>query len=197
MSPLIVGLTGGIGSGKSTVAKIFEAFSIPCYSADVRAKQLMVEDSVLMRQLKEHFGEELYQEGRLNRAWLASRIFHSESDRIFVNSVVHPAVKQDFERWVESNSSPYVLKEAAILFETGGYKDLDATILVTAPEDVRVSRVMKRDGATESEVKSRIRSQWSDDRKMKLADFVLLNDGEHALIPQVKAIHETILRRTN
>lgn len=197
MKPLRIGITGGIGSGKSTVAKIFEAFGIPCYYADSNAKRLMVEDDEVKSDLIAYFGEELYPEGVLNRAWLAQKIFESEEDRQFVNGVVHPAVAKDFEKWADEQSAPYVLREAAILFETGGYKSSDANILVTAPEEVRIERVMNRDGVDRQSVVARIRSQWSDEHKSKLADFIILNDGNSTLIPQVHTIHEAILSRAD
>lgn len=197
MKALQIGITGGIGSGKTTVAEIFEAFGIPCYYADSRAKALMVEDEEVKSDLIEYFGVELYPDGVLNRPWLAKRIFESEEDRSFVNGVVHPAVGRDFNKWAEEQDAPYVLREAAILFETGGYKLSDANILVTAPEEIRIERVVNRDGVTADQVKARMRAQWSDDHKRKLADFIILNDGNTPLIPQVKHIHETLLSRAN
>lgn len=198
MKKLSIGLTGGIGSGKSTVARVFEDLGIPCYYADDRAKTLMNEDRILRDQLSEHFGPGLYKEdGQLDRQWLAARIFRDEEERSFVNSVVHPAVGRDFERWKLAQDAPYVLKEAAILFETGGYKQSDANILVTAPDRIRIERVIRRDGVTEEQVQARMDAQWSDERKSGLADFIILNDGNEALIPQVSSIHEAILSRAN
>lgn len=198
MSKVIqVGLTGGIGSGKSTVAKIFEAFNIPCYYADDRAKWLMEHDDELVSELKGAFGEELYTEGRLNRPWLAERIFNNPEERKTVNALVHPAVGRDFDKWSAEQDSPYVLKEAAILFETGGHVLSDFNILVTAPEDLRIQRVKDRDSSTTEQVKSRMDAQWSDEKKAELADFIILNDEKQPLIPQVKNIHEAILRKSN
>lgn len=194
---LSIGLTGGIGSGKTTVAKIFEAFNIPVYYADDRAKLLMNEDEQLMSQLIEEFGEELYAGGSLNRAWLAQQIFNNDAARGKVNALVHPAVGRDFSEWLEACDAPYALKEAAILFETNGYLQNDANILVTAPENIRTNRVMERDSATADQVKARMNAQWPDEKKEGLADFVVINDGNHPLIPQVQSIHEALLIRAN
>lgn len=195
--PLNIGLTGGVGSGKSTVASIFETLDIPAYVADDRAKEIMVNDLEVKHMLLDHFGTELYAGGTLNRKWLADRIFSNEDDRIFVNSVVHPAVEQDFQDWRAQQDVPYVLREAAILFETGGYRNSDANILVTAPKATRMERVMNRDNTTREKVLNRMKVQWPDDRKQELADFTITNDGEQPLIPQVLKIHEDILRRAN
>lgn len=192
-----VGLTGGIGSGKSTVARIFEAFGIPCYYADDRAKELMHSDESLQADLIEEFGSDVYQDGTLNRPLLAKIIFENDDARERMNGIVHPAVGKDYEEWQAEQDAPYVLKEAAILFETGGYKQSDANILVTAPEELRLKRVMKRDGADKEQVLARMRAQWSDEKKSKLADFIILNDEDHSLITQVKEIHEALLVRAN
>lgn len=194
---LNIGLTGGIGSGKSTVAKIFESLGIPHYSADDRAKWLMSHDADLVEKLTSHFGEQVYLGGELNRPFLAEKIFSNPDERDWVNGVVHPAVARDFERWRASSNAPYVIREAAILFETGGHVLSDSNILVTAPESIRIERVVKRDGVTEDQVKSRMDAQWSEEKKIPLADFIILNDGKNPLIPQVLKIHETILRRAN
>ncbi|NVK04904.1 MAG: dephospho-CoA kinase [Flavobacteriia bacterium] len=194
---LNVGLTGGIGSGKSTVAQIFEAFGIPCYYADDRAKELMRSDENLKSDLIEEFGADVYQDGSLNRSLLAKIIFEDDSARERINGLVHPAVGRDYEEWQANQNSAYVLKEAAILFETGGYKASDYNILVTAPEELRLRRVMERDGAKKEEVLARMRAQWSDEKKSKLADFIILNDEDHSLITQVKEIHEALLIRAN
>lgn len=194
---LKVGLTGGIGSGKSTVAKVFEAFGIPCYYADDRAKMLMHSDESLKMDLIEEFGPEIYNDGHLDRKLLAQIVFNDDSARERINGLVHPAVGRDFETWSQEQSSSYVLKEAAILFETEAYKLNDFNILVTAPESLRIARVKKRDGVEEHEVRARMRAQWSDEKKAKLANFVILNDEQHSLINQVKDIHEALLSRAN
>ncbi len=194
---LDIGLTGGIGSGKTTVARIFEEFGVPCYYADTRAKEIMNEDEELRSALISEFGPDVYADGVLNRGFLAQIIFEDSSARDEVNALVHPAVGRDYEEWKAAQKAPYVLKEAAILFETGGYKMSDAVILVTAPEEVRIDRVMKRDSTSREKVKARMDAQWSDAKKEALADFIIFNDGKQLLIPQVKQIHETILSRAN
>ncbi len=196
-TPLNIGLTGGIGSGKTTVARVFESLGIPCYYADDRAKWLMKNDRELKEGLIRAFGAELYIDGELNRPWLAEQIFVDSRAREKVNALVHPAVAQDYKSWLYSQQTPYVLREAAILFETGGYLQSDANILVRAPEEVRLKRVMERDDATEEQVRSRMNAQWSDERKAELADFIILNDTENHIISQVLEIHETLLRRAN
>lgn len=195
--PLVIGLTGGIGSGKSTIAKVFQSLHIPCYYADDRAKSLMNESSEVKDKLTAKFGSEVYKDGTLNRPLLAELIFNNDENRAFVNNVVHPAVAKDFEQWTTEQEAPYVLKEAAILFETGGYKASDFNILVTAPVEVRLQRVMSRDSASAEQVKARMNAQWPDEKKTELADFVILNDGVAPITPQVQSIHEALLSRSN
>lgn len=190
-----VGLTGGIGSGKSTVARIFETMGIPVYYADDRAKQLMVEDPALVEGIKLLFGPEAYQaDGALHRAYIAKRAFGEPSLLKQLEALVHPAVFADGNRWhTAQTGTPYTLKEAALLFESGGYKELDKVITVSAPTDLRISRVMRRDQTTREAVEARIRQQMPDEEKVQLADFVILNDGAHSLVEQVWAIHQQLL----
>jgi dephospho-CoA kinase len=194
-NPLLIGLTGGIGSGKSTVAKIFSILGIPIYYADDRAKWLMAFDEELKQQILTHFGPESYSEdGSLNRSYLAGTVFSDEEKVRIINSLVHPAVKKDFEKWVGQQNSPYVLKEAALLFETGSYKELDKTINVSAPLKIRVSRVLMRDlHRTEKQVNDIIDKQIPDDEKNKKADYVIKNAENKLLIPQVLKIHGELL----
>ncbi|WP_373520271.1 dephospho-CoA kinase [Aquiflexum sp.] len=195
INPLLVGLTGGIGSGKSTVAKIFSILGIPIYYADNRAKWLMVYDEKLKKQILTHFGEKSYSEdGGLNRSYLAETVFSDEDKVKTINGLVHPAVKKDFESWAALQNSPYVLKEAALLFETGSFKDLDKTINVSAPLKVRVTRVLLRDPhRTEKQVNDIIDKQIPDDEKNQRADFVIKNADNKLLIPQVLQIHSELL----
>lgn len=192
--PRLVGLTGGIGSGKSTVAKIFSILGIPVYYADDRAKWLMVFDAELKKQILTHFGPESYSEdGSLNRSYLAGTVFSDESKVKIINSLVHPAVKKDFEKWAAQQNAPYVLKEAALLFETGSYKDLDKTINVSAPLKIRVTRVMMRDlHRTEKQINDIIDKQMPDEEKNHLADYIIKNNENKLLIPQVLAIHQEL-----
>lgn len=193
---LTVGITGGIGSGKTTVCKIFETIGIPVYYADSRAKYLMERDPDLLAALKNNFGTNIFlEDNTINRPALAKLVFNDPEKLALLNSLVHPVVAQDSLNWIKDQTSPYTLKEAALLYESGSYKQLDLIISVSAPLEVRISRVMHRDGSTREEVISRINNQWPQERKDKLADFIILNDGEIALIPQVLKIHRQLLNR--
>lgn len=191
---LRIGLTGGIGSGKSTVAKIFESFDIPVYYADDRAKFLMHHDVDLKNGLLETFGHEVWNDEGLNRALLAEIVFNDDEQLRKLNSLVHPAVGRDYRAWCETTQgeAPYSIKEAAILFETGGDREMDRVILVTAPEDVRIERVMKRDEVSEESVRSRMAKQWKDEEKIPLADHIIDNSGDESLILQVQAIDKAL-----
>ncbi|SMD41780.1 dephospho-CoA kinase [Aquiflexum balticum DSM 16537] len=192
---MLIGITGGIGSGKSTVAKIFNILGIPVYSADDRAKWLMANDPDLKGQIISNFGEESYiEDGSLNRSYLASRVFNDEEKVSMINSLVHPAVKKDFEKWVPKQNSPYVLKEAALLFETGSYQDLDKIINVSAPLKIRINRIMLRDPQrSENQINDIINKQLPDEEKNLKADFVIKNSDNRLLIPQVMQIHNELL----
>jgi len=179
---MIVGITGGIGSGKTFICKKFKDMGVPVYNADERAKFLMENDEVLKQQLINHFGEEIYINSKLNKTLLANKIFNNKNELAFINSVVHPAVEKDVERWKEENKNfPYLIKEAALLFENGSYKKLDKTILVFAPEDERILRVMQRDNTSKEKVMSRIKNQMSDLDKMENADFIINNNGKNEI----------------
>lgn len=194
--PILVGITGGIGSGKSTVARIFSILGIPIYYADDRAKWLMANDPDLKKQIQVNFGNESYsEEGVLNRAFLASKVFSDEEKVKTINGLVHPAVRADFETWAYAQKSPYVLKEAALLFETGSYKDLDKVINVSSPIRIRISRVLMRDPhRNEKQVNDIIDKQLPDEEKNKLADFVIKNTDNKMLIPQVLEIHKQLMK---
>ncbi|MFC2175786.1 dephospho-CoA kinase [Bacteroidota bacterium] len=187
----VLGITGGIGSGKTTVCEVFQELGVPIYYADIRAKQLMTEDLSLRERIVEVFGKEAYTDGMLNRAFLAAKVFSSQEQLKVLNGLVHPAVAADFERWLEENEkAPYVIKEAAILFESGANRFVDVTVLVVAPEKIRINRVMLRDEVKAFQVKERMANQWSQERKEKLADYVINNDGAHLLVPQVIELHQ-------
>ena len=190
---LLVGITGGIGSGKTTVCKIFEVLGIPIYYADDRAKHLMHDNVKLVAALKEAFGEDIYQNGQLDRPVLAAKVFNDAAKLEKLNSLVHPAVAEDSVSWqMEHLDAPYTLREAALLFEVGTYKALNKIIVVTAPLEVRMQRVMARDKVTEEQVLARINSQWPEEKKIELADFIITNDGQE-LIPQVLAVHTELM----
>lgn len=187
---LKIGITGGIGSGKTTVCRIFELLGVPVYYADLRAKMLMQTDAELITGISATFGQEVYSGNTLNRALLGSLVFNNAELLEQLNGLVHPAVFRDFDRWSLEQQGPYVLKEAAILFESGSAKDCAYTILVKSPLELRVSRVMARDGISRADVMKRIDKQMSEEMKEKLASFVILNDEAHLVIPQVLALHD-------
>lgn len=191
---LKIGITGGIGSGKTFICTLFEALGIPVYNADEEAKKLMNTDARIKQKLIEQFGEATYKDGFLDRAFLASMIFSDKKKLELVNSIVHPIVIQEAKDWANRQITRYSLKEAALLFESGSYKELDYTILVTAPMDVRIQRVIKRDAVTEQQVRERINKQLSDEEKLPLADFVIVNDGITPLLPQVWKLHQKFLK---
>ena len=191
------GITGGIGSGKTTVCRIFESLGIPVYYADICAKQLMNTDADLKESLMEMFGKDLYIEGTLDRKKLSGIIFNNKEYLEAVNSLVHPAVARDFIRWCDRQSAAYILEETAILFESGMAGRFEKTILVTAPESLRVKRVCDRDHVEASAVYERMKNQWTDERKIPLADYIIYNDDIHMLIPQVIAIHRDLIRNAD
>ncbi len=195
---MIVGLTGGIGSGKTTVAKIFAQLKVPIYDADTEAKILLDTDDKLHKALVQLLGNSVENSaGKIDRAKMAELVFAEKKLLTEVNALVHPAVAKHFKSWYKEVSQPYVLREAAILFESGAYKDCDAVITVFAPEELRIERVMQRNGITKAEVQSRISNQWPEEEKLKRADFVLYNDGSKSLIKQVLAIHENLISKAN
>ncbi|HMR43909.1 MAG TPA: dephospho-CoA kinase [Saprospiraceae bacterium] len=195
---LKIGITGGIGSGKTTVCKIFESLGIPVYYADDRAKWLMENDPKLVAGLKNMFGENVFDAGgKLNRTLIAQSVFGDEKKLAALNSLVHPAVFEDAAAWfAKQKNQPYALKEAALLVESGSYKELDRLIVATAPEKLRIERVVKRDGVSESAVKARIKNQLPESEKITHADFIINNDGRHSLVKQVWEIHQLLLKES-
>lgn len=192
---LKVGITGGIGSGKTTVCQIFATLGIPIYYADTRAKELMISDSDVIHQIKELFGASAYDEnGLFNRKHIAEKAFTNKDLLQQLNAIVHPAVFQDTLVWYQTHhEKPYTLYEAAIMFESGSYKLLDKVITVFAPIEDRIERTMKRDNITRKEVLERIDKQLSEEEKIKRADFVIYNDYSQPLIEQVLTIHQQLL----
>lgn len=190
---ITVGLTGGIGSGKTTVAKAFQALGIPIYIADDEAKLLMNTSKVIKRKLIALFGESAYKNNKLNRPYLAKIIFNDKSLLEQMNAIVHPKVGKHFEKWKKKQSAPYVIKEAAILFENGSYKNYDYIVTVTAPEKVRIERVIKRDNSNVEKIKAIIDNQWKDELKIRLSDFVIENTNIENTKLEVLKTHKKLL----
>jgi dephospho-CoA kinase len=191
---IVVGLTGGIGSGKTTVARIFEDLGIPIYIADVEAKRLMNTSKVIKRKLIFLFGDKAYVDNQLNRPHLASKIFNDASLLTQMNAIVHPKVGKDFKCWLKKQTSLYVIKEAAIIFELQRQSDYDYIITVTANTKDKIERVLKRDETTESKVTAIMKNQMSDEEKAKKSDFVIVNNQLEDTKKQVLKIHEKILQ---
>ena len=192
---LKVGLTGGIGSGKSTVAQVFTTLGIPVYYADTAARELMNRDPELKEALVRQFGEQVYREGALDRKYLASIVFNDPYQLEILNALIHPATIRDAEEWMKRQQAPYAIKEAALLFESGAAENLDYVIGVTAPLPLRIQRVMRRDNVTREEVLQRVKRQMDDAIKMKLCDFVLENNEQDPLLAQVLELHEKLCAR--
>jgi len=198
---LKIGITGGIGSGKSTVAKVFEVLGIPVYYADDAAKRLMNEDEELKQKIRLQFGDKAYKDNKLDKKYLADIVFTSPEKLALLNALVHPATLKDADDWMQKHAvssgqtTPYSLKEAALIFESGAHEHLDYVIGVTAPAPLRILRTMQRDGITREEVIARMDKQMDETIKMKLCDFVIKNDEQEMLLPQVLALHEKLLNK--
>jgi dephospho-CoA kinase len=189
---LKVGLTGGIGSGKSTVAQIFEVLSVPVYYADIAARELMNNDPELKEKIIASFGSDAYKDGELNRKFIGSIVFKDTEKLNLLNSIVHPVTIRHSAEWMKSQKAPYAIKEAALIFEAGIEKYLDYVIGVTAPEDLRIQRVVERDQVTAEKVQDRLRHQMDEKEKISRCNFVIVNDGKLALLPQVLLIHQKL-----
>lgn len=188
-----IGLTGGIGSGKTTVAKVFETLGIPVYYADDKAKHLMNTDAALKLQIMEHFGNDVYKNGELDRKFLANIVFNNKEKLELLNSLTHPVTIRDAEEWMKQQTSPYCIKEAALLFESGAAEQLDHIVGVYAPQHIRVKRVMDRDQLPVEEIMKRISRQIDEEMKMKLCDFVITNNDQQLVIPQVLELHKKFI----
>jgi dephospho-CoA kinase len=194
---LKIGLTGGIGSGKTTVAQIFEVLSIPVYYADTAAKELMNKDPELKKKIIASFGSDVYKKGVLDRAYLGAMVFPDAEKLNLLNSIVHPATILDSENWMENQTTPYAIKEAALIFEAGLEKHLDYIIGVTAPESLRIQRVVDRNHTSAEKVLERMHQQMDEKEKISRCDFVILNDEVVPLLPQVLAIHKTLMAKAS
>jgi len=189
-----VGITGGIGSGKTTVCRVFEWLGIPVYYADDRAKWLMTHDPALRENITALLGKTAYlDDGSLNRAHIAAIVFQDAEKLEQLNHLVHPAIHRDGALWHEAQNAPYTLREAALLYESGGFRLMEQMIVVSAPEELRIRRVMARDQLERAAVEARVAKQWPEERKVALADFVIYNDGQTPLLPQILEVHRSLL----
>lgn len=188
-----VAVTGGMGSGKSTVCEVFAMLGIPVFHADAEAKRSMAEDVQLRQRLQERFGKEVLSHGGVDRARLASIIFSDPQALQDINGMVHPGVRFRFRQWSRAQHAPYVLMESAILADTGGHADFDAVVVVSAPEEVRIQRCMDRDGSSRDQVLARMRNQAPEEERLRIAHHVIVNDDRQMVLPQVLAIHEQLL----
>jgi dephospho-CoA kinase len=185
---ITVGITGGIGAGKSFVCSIFERLGYPVFYSDKAAKNIIESDVEVKLQFEQLFGNDIFIGNQLDRTLLASIIFNDKEALEKINSIVHPKVRKAFDVWSEEQKSAIVFNEAAVLFETGAYKKFDSTILVTAPNDLKISRVRNRDRVSADEIQRRMDNQWTDEQKGKLANFILLNDEQTPLIRQIEEV---------
>ena len=195
--PYLVGITGGIGSGKSIVTKIFSLLGVPIYDADSRAKWLMENDPTLIQSIEDAFTEKAYLEnGKLNRPWLASEVFSDPDKTRTINSLVHPCVAEDSQKWIAANANhPFLVKEAALMYESGSYKEMNFIVAVYAPERIRIRRVLMRDVKRSAEdVKNIIARQMPDEEKKNKARAVIVNDDQRLVIPQVISLHKQLLK---
>lgn len=190
----VVGLTGGIGSGKTTVAGFFRELGVPVYIADLAGRKLLETSPKIKKAILELFGPDSYKGNKPDRKFIAAKVFNDPERLKALNSIIHPAVARDFEKWKSQKEAPYVIYEAAILFEAGGYKKCDVSILVTAPKEERIRRIKERDQSTEEEIIARMENQWSDEEKSELADFTIKNKNLSETKEQVKALHHIILK---
>ena len=190
----VVGLTGGIGSGKSTIARLFAALGIAVYDSDTEAKKLINTSAEIKKRIVEVFGAEAYAEGVYNRAYMADIVFRNPDKLAVLNSIVHPVLADHFNQWVALQTSPYVITEAAILFESGSYKNCDFIITVTAPEALRISRCMSRDGSTEAQVRARMAQQWTDAQHIALSDAVIENISLEETEKRVRELNNLFIK---
>ncbi|MBA3970914.1 MAG: dephospho-CoA kinase [Bacteroidetes bacterium] len=189
-----IGITGGIGSGKTTVCRVFELLGVPVYYSDQESKNILASDKSIRIKLLENFSNNILDaDDLIDRKKLASLVFNNKIALEQLNSILHPAVGKHFEEWLKHQKSPYIIKEAAILFESGAYKQVDKVIAVIAPLELRLARLLKRDQNSREEIQQRIEKQMSDEERIKRSDVVLVNDEQELLIPQVVKLHQSFL----
>lgn len=191
---LKIGITGGIGSGKSTVAKLFTVLGIPVYSADEAARRVMHENESLRQSVQQLFGGLAYENGILNRKYIAGIVFNDPEKLARLNAIVHPVTLKDADDWMQNQQTPYALKEAALLFESGAHEHLDYVIGVSAPAALRIQRAMQRDHISREEVTARMSRQIDETIKMRLCDYIIYNDEQQLVIPQVLALHQQLMQ---
>lgn len=187
-----IGLTGNIGSGKTTVASCFEILGIAVFNADKQAKLLMNKDVNLKQSLIAEFGKEVFLNNELNRKYLSKLAFNDDLVLKRLNALVHPVVQEAFEKWSIQQSGAYVIKEAAILFESNTYQSLDAIICISCPEEIRLKRILKRDDLSEKDVRLRMSHQWAEEKKISLSDYVITNDNSFLVMPQILSVHSAL-----
>jgi dephospho-CoA kinase len=189
-----IGITGGIGSGKSIICKVFELLGVPVFYADDEAKKLYYHEDVKAT-LVEKYGKEIYtSDGKLNREKLAQIIFSNSEELKFINSLIHPLVAEVYKQWCEKYKHlPFTLKEAAILFESGSYKEMDKVITVSAPKEIRIKRIMKRDNLLRAQIEERMKNQWTEEERLAKADFVIYNNDEQLVLPQIIELHQKLI----
>ena len=187
-----IGLTGNIGSGKTTVASCFEILGVAVFNADKEAKLLMNEDVNLKQSLIAEFGKEVFLNNELNRKYLSNLAFNDDLVLKRLNALVHPVVQEAFEKWSIQQSGAYVIKEAAILFESNTYQSLDAIICISCPEEIRIKRILKRDDLSEKQVRQRMSHQWAEEKKISLSDYVITNDNSSLVMPQILSVHNAL-----
>ena len=190
---LKVGITGNIGSGKSLVCDMFKVYGIPVYDADSEARKLMENDETIIRLVKKEFGDESYIDNKLNRSFISKQVFSDFHKLHLLNAITHPVIIQYAQEWMDKQNAPYVIKEAALIFESGSAKGLDVIVGIDAPYSLRVQRVVQRDGLSREEILKRNEQQIDQDMKMKLCDFVIINDNKESLIKQVDELHKKLL----
>lgn len=190
----IVGLTGGIGSGKSKALTFFENKGIPCYQADLAGHKVLNENPEVKAKVQAYFGSEIYTSKGLDRKALGKQVFNNQEMLQFLNGIVHPAVRLDFQNFIEEQQAPFIVSEVAILFENGGEKQYDKIILLTAPEALRIERVMARDGVSETEVRQRMQKQWTDAQKIPLADYVIDNTDWTTTENELERVYKELLQ---
>lgn len=185
----IIGLTGGIGSGKSTVAKVFTTLGVPVFDADSVAKNIYDDEPELLEQIKLQIGADVFNNGKLDKTLLAQKVFANPTALEKLNSLVHPLVRKRFQQWLVENKAPYVIREAAILIESNSYQDCDEIILVSAPEDLRKARVASRSGLSHSEIEARMKRQWNDEQRRPYCQHELVNDEKTLITPAIVQLH--------